>query len=462
MPKFTVRPALTSQRTYTFGDVLHREKDLVFLGRLAEAGQTVNVSFDVSGEFVVGMFGKRGSGKSYTLGSFIESLCTSEEVTDIGKCSRTRSIVLFDTLNIFWTTAQPLTEADRTSFDEEWRKLTAWGIKPASTDVSVWIPKGFASSASPSAYRQLSLPPSALSVEDWADLIETDLFSDRLGQLLFDIYNKVSVDGWICEGQSEQANPQFSIEDLLRCLKDDSEIQNYYNPETIRALSQRLKAVSGLTFFDSVQATTLRDLLVPGQLSVVLMNRLPDTLRSVLASVLMRRILSERAEASELNKQLKLNRKLSDQERGLIQKRLSELIPPTIVALDEAQNILPSERATKATETIIKYVREGRNHGLSFVFTTQQPSAIDGRILAQVDTIIGHKLTIAADVKRFADNLKSRNPDAVQLGGRELEFVDWLRSLGQGQAIVSNTEEDRNFVVDIRARICPHGGQGAV
>jgi DNA helicase HerA-like ATPase len=176
----------------------------------------------------------------------------------------------------------------------------------------------------------------------------------------------------------------------------------------------------------------------------------------------MRRILAERAEASELAKQLKLNRRLSAEERTSMQRRIDVLIPPTVVALDEAQNVLPSERATKATQTIIKYVREGRNHGLSFVFTTQQPSAIDARILAQVDTIIGHKLTIAADVRRFEDNQKSRIPDSVQLTGRALDFGDWLRSLDPGQAIISNTEEDRNFVVDIRPRICPHGGQGAI
>jgi DNA helicase HerA-like ATPase len=248
---------------------------------------------------------------------------------------------------------------------------------------------------------------------------------------------------------------------LLACLRGDTEIQGTYSAETVRALTQRLKSVSALTFF-SGEPTHLSALIRPGRLSIILLNRLPDTLRSVLTGVLMRRVLAERSEASELRKQLKFNRQLTQAERQAIEGRISELIPPAVVALDEAQNALPSERATKATETIIKYVREGRNHGLSFVFTTQQPSAIDARILAQVDTILGHKLTIGADVRRFEENLKSRLPDSVQLSGRELGFVDWLRSLGQGQTIVSNTEEDRCFVVDVRPRICPHGGQGAV
>jgi DNA helicase HerA-like ATPase len=410
---------------------------------------------------VVGIFGKRGSGKSYTLGSILESLCTAEFETTIGRCSRTRAVILFDTLNIFWTIGEPLKETDESSFSKEHAALKAWGITPIATDVAVFVPRGFSTTNTPSSYQQLSMPPNALAVEDWADLLETDLFSDRTGQLLFDVYTKVTQDGWVAAQGPHEPKSNFFIQDFLDCLRQDLEIQDYYASETIRALSQRLKAVGNLTFFSN-EEFSMHSLARPGQLSVILLNRVPETLRSLLVSVLMRRILAERSEASELGKLLKFSRTLSHEEKTRIQGRIDDLIPPTIVALDEAQNVLPSEHATKATNTIIKYVREGRNHGLSFIFTTQQPSAIDVRILAQIDTIIGHKLTIAADVKRFEDNLKSQHPDLVKLGGRELNFSSWLRTLSQGQAIVSNTEESRHFVVDVRPRISPHGGQGSV
>ncbi len=461
MPRFSVKPPLTASRRYSFGDPLERCADVVWLGRLAETGQAVNVDFDVSGEFVVGIFGKRGSGKSYCLGGLLESLCTQATETPIGRCSRRKAVLLLDTLNIFWTLEQPLDETTQNEFGEEWAKLKRWGLKPTPTDAVVFVPRGFHGETVPSHYKELTLSPNALAVDDWADLVETDLYSDRLGQLLFDLYGKVATDGWVSVTGSQPAKPNFQIEDLVECLRTDTDIGTHYSPETVRALAQRLRAVSGLRFLGG-EGTPLRSILQPGRVSVLLLNRLPDTLRSVLTSVLMRRILAERAEASELTKQLKLNRRISNEERTSMQRRIDTLIPPTVVALDEAQNVLPSERATKATQTIIKYVREGRNHGLSFVFTTQQPSAIDARILAQVDTIIGHKLTIAADVRRFEDNQKSRVPDSVQLTGRTLDFGDWLRSLEPGQAIISNTEEDRNFVIDIRPRICPHGGQGAI
>ena len=79
---------MATKKTLTFGDHMSRGVDLVRLGRLAEAGATVEVNFDASGEFVLGIIGKRGSGKSYSLGSILESLCTAEGETTIGRCSR--------------------------------------------------------------------------------------------------------------------------------------------------------------------------------------------------------------------------------------------------------------------------------------------------------------------------------------------------------------------------------------
>jgi DNA helicase HerA-like ATPase len=460
MARFSVRPSLTNKRQHTFGDSLTRGTDIVHIGRLAEAGPNVDVMFDSSGEFVLGIFGKRGSGKSYCLGSILEGLCTVDRETSLGRSSQTRAVLVFDTLNIFWTLEQSLRAEDEAQFGPELAKLRSWGIAPCATKATVFVPRGFSSATTPSSYSELTLSPSALSVDDWSDLLETDLHSERVGQLLFETYTKVADDGWRRAQGPVPAKPAFNVDDLLLCLREDIDIQALYAQETIRALSQRLQSIGHLSFFAG--ETPLRDLLKPGRASVVLMNRLPDTLRSVLTSVLMRRILAERAEASELQKQLRFNRTLTSEEKRLLEQRLTELIPPTIVAIDEAQNVLPSERATKATQTIVKYVREGRNHGLSFMFTTQQPSAIDNRILAQVDTIIGHKLTIGSDVRRFEDNQKSRNPDAVVLEGRNLDFSEWLRALSQGQAIVSNTEEDRNFAIDVRPRVCPHGGHGSL
>ena len=118
----------------------------------------------------------------------------------------------------------------------------------------------------------------------------------------------------------------------------------------------------------------------------------------------------------------------------------------------------PSDRRTSATDVIVKYVREGRNYGLSFVVATQQPTAIDPRILAQVDTLLVHKLTVQGDIDYIRKNIKSNLPEEVKYGNAILDFDQIIRSLDVGQALLSNTETDRASLWMFGPRISVHGG----
>jgi len=83
---------------------------------------------------------------------------------------------------------------------------------------------------------------------------------------------------------------------------------------------------------------------------------------------------------------------------------------------------------------IVKYVREGRNYGLSFVVATQQPAAIDPGILAQVDTLIVHKLTVQSDIDYVRKNIKSNLPEEVRYGNSRLDCMARRRAAGTGGA----------------------------
>jgi hypothetical protein len=206
------------------------------------------------------------------------------------------------------------------------------------------------------------------------------------------------------------------------------------------------------------QGTSLQELLKPGRMSVVVMNKMSDELRLIVVSALMRRLIASRVQASEADKHLKIIETLSLEQREALEEVRANAAPPTWVAIDEAQNILPSERKTSATNVIVKYVREGRNYGLSFVVATQQPTAIDPRILAQVDTLLVHKLTVQSDIDYIRRNIKSNLPEEVKHGNSTLGFDQLIRSLDVGQALVSNTEADRAFIMDVRPRVSAHGG----
>ena len=71
-----------------------------------------------------------------------------------------------------------------------------------------------------------------------------------------------------------------------------------------------------------------------------------------------------------------------------------------------------------------------------------------------------HKLTVQSDIEYIKKNLKSPLPDEIKIGNDIYTFDKLIRSLDIGQAILSNTESERTFIVDVRPRISVHGGFG--
>jgi len=268
---------------------------------------------------------------------------------------------------------------------------------------------------------------------------------------------KVTQEGWSDSQRRHQPESSYSLNDLIACVKTDRELQDSYHDETRRAIVQQLTTYNRNPLFAG-QGTALLDFLKPGKMSVMLINNLSDELRLIVVSALMRRLIASRVQASEAEKHLKIIEHLSHDEQQELERVVSTAAPSTWVAIDEAQNILPSERRTSATDVIVKYVREGRNYDLSFVVATQQPAAIDQRILAQVDTLLVHKLTVQGDIDYIRKNIKSNLPDEVKYGNVVLSFDELIRNLEIGQAVVSNTETDRALIMDVRPRISVHGG----
>jgi len=485
MKKFTVKPRLTHSRRILIGNQ-DEGKEHVFLGRLAEAGQLVRVDFDLSIPHVVAIFGKRGSGKSYTLGSFLEGLCTKERETTISTISKNRAALLFDTLGIFQWLDVPLSpNSPQKLLQEQALAQRGWDIQSEPLDVQIWAPRGTVSSAR--QHKEFTINCADFNASDWGYLFGIDILQDRMGQLLNDTYEKVVNEGWSDGSSTYPPKAKYAIEDLMECVQGDTELLANYHSETRRAVLQQLSVYwrnplfqpkrklptalkwllekgevseEELRVYESFEGTPLNSLLKPGQLSILLLHKMSDELRFVLIVSLIRKIMQASIETSEMEKNIRILPNLPDEERRQLEERVAQGIPPTWIVADEAQNFLPSERKTTATDILIRLVREGRNFGLSFMLTTQQPSAIDQRILAQVDTLIVHKLTVQGDIEYVRRNLKSALPEEVKYGNNTLSFDDLLRTLDVGQAIVSNTEADRTFIMDVRPRVSVHGGFG--
>ena len=458
MKKFTTRSRVFKSSPAEFGMHGNSTPSWVYLGRLAEAGPLTDVRFDTSMAHVIGLFGKRGSGKSYTLGTLLEGLCTRETSTTISENPRTQAILLFDTLGIFqWVNIALNEQSQKETIQQQFAARRGWTIKSEPLDVAIWIPKGSASDSTPATHKEFTIRCSDFAAEDWGYLLGLNIYQDRMGQLLNDAFIKVTLEGWHDGDKVHKATPTYSLSALIKCIQADRDLLTTYAAETRRALRQQLSTYERNPVF-SDDGTSLQDLLNPGRMSVIVMNKMSDELRLIVVAAFLRRLISSRIRASETEKHLKLLDSLSPDEQAKLKATLKEAVPPTWVAIDEAQNILPSERATTATEVIVKYVREGRNYGLSFVVATQQPTSIDPRILAQVDTLIAHKLTVQSDIDYVKRNMKSNMPDEVKYANMALSLDEILRGLDIGQALISNTETERAFLLDIRPRVSVHGG----
>jgi hypothetical protein len=447
------------------GDAGQRAKDKILLGRLIEAGPRRNLWLDISGEQVVAIFGKRGTGKSYTLGVLIEGLAAGAEGNQLANATTPRAGLVLDIMDIFWTSQIPLAESGSAEIAKQYQIMKARGFKAATLNVDIWIPAGFENEEiDPPSVKSLRIQASDLELDDWGALFDVDIFGEPRGMLIADAITHVSRDGYhTASGSHVKPKPTFGLNDILSCLSDDAEIDNNYGQETIRSIRQRMSTLAGLPLFMG-PGTALSELLVPFRVSVLMLARVPDNLKKVLVAVLLKRILRERRDTSFAQKRIDLDTRLSNDDRKQLQDLISGSVPRTWVLMDEAHVLAGTTEGSVARDALIKYAKEGRNYGLSLAVATQQPSALDTRLTSQAETLMVHQLTAPADAAVACQNMRSPIPDRIRIDGAEVSLEILLRRLGQGEMSFScgNAPSLRRMcVASTRPRVTAHGGYEA-
>lgn len=216
-----------------------------------------------------------------------------------------------------------------------------------------------------------------------------------------------------------------------------------------------------MPLFQSASGTPLTDLAQAGVLSILCLGRLTEDLRTVLTTVLVRKLKQDRMLASQIRRRLALSREPENVQKELKQE-LANHIPRTVLAIDEAQILMPAKRNSTARQALDSFVLEGRNYGLSLWLATQRPKgAISDAAASQIDTFIVHRLSVADDINAVCGLLQNAQPKIVRLAGRELTLPDLIRSLEVGQAIFSSASSDApRFVIgNVRPRNVAHGGE---
>ncbi len=415
----------------------HKDKAGLFIGRVNEEEKDgENILLDSLNPHVVFVCGARGSGKSYVLGVLAEELSMKNK--DVG-------IIVIDPIGVFWSMRFPNKELNEVS------RLSQWGLMPQGLDtIKVFIPDGIKSEVPKSTYDStFSIRPSLLTSEDWCLTFGMERFGPS-GLLLSKVLKKL-VHGFKADGKYIKAKKNFSLHDMIYCLEKDEELNSRergYKQDSIRALVSRFEAAKSWGIF-SEKGTPLGELSRANQLTILDTSFLEDDVTALVIGIIARRLLAAR--------KISTRKEAAKKFKKTIDELLEMDVPPTWLFIDEAHTLIPSGNVkTPATSALVEYVKQGRRPGCSLVFATQQPSAIDTRVLSQLDILISHKLVFDDDIKAIFKRIPSIVPP-------KYKKTAFIRTLSVGTALTADRREEttRAFVMNIRPRMSQHEGRDA-
>src|SRR5207249_2264007 len=94
---------------------------------------------------VIAVFGKRGQGKSFTLGVLLEALALEDGATEIASIEHDRAVLLIDPLNIFQWIDVPLTDQAAQHSNElaaQVSRAREWGLSGTPIKAQIFYPAG--------------------------------------------------------------------------------------------------------------------------------------------------------------------------------------------------------------------------------------------------------------------------------------------------------------------------------
>ena len=175
------------------------------VGKGEDAHLTTKVYIDLLRPHVVLCCGKRGSGKSYSIGVVLEELLSLEK-----KYAEKTAAVVFDPIGIYWSMKMPN--------QQQVELLKNWGLKPKGFNtVKIYVPSelktAYEEAGIPVDYT-ISISPKEFSPDDW-----TLAFNfDRTSEFAINLERAVN---------ALREEKDFDIDDIITRIKDDAQISQH-------------------------------------------------------------------------------------------------------------------------------------------------------------------------------------------------------------------------------------------
>lgn len=399
-------------------------KHYIKMGRTSSLSN--NVYIDVTKSHVVFVCGKRGGGKSYTLGVIAEGI--SDLPPEI---KQNVSIILLDTMGVYWTMKYP-NKQDRELLD-------SWNMTPKGLDVKIFTPVGyhakFKERGIPSDV-PFSIRPSELSGSDWNttfSINDTDAVGVLIDRAIYEIKEK---------------KQSYSIKDILKQIDEDKEA----DPIVKSAAKNRFFNADQWGLF-SEKGTSISNLAVPGQVTVLDLSCYATMsgswkIKNLVVGLISENLFVQRMTARKEEEFVELHKAMnpfSDESSS------KQDFPLVWLVIDEAHEFLPNEGKTLATDPLITILREGRQPGISLILASQQPGKIHSDVMTQSDTVLAHRITAKLDTDALGTLMQS-----YMRQGLVKELDDLPRE--KGAAIIFDDTNEKMYPIRIRPRFTWHGG----
>ncbi|MFT4310971.1 MAG: ATP-binding protein [Candidatus Woesearchaeota archaeon] len=406
-------------------------KGTVLLGKhYIKMGQTTslsnNIYLDVIRSHVVFICGKRGGGKSYTMGVIAEGLSDLEPAI-----AQNLSIILLDTMGIYWTMKYPN--------KKEELLLEEWKFRPHGLDIDIYTPFGFYNEYKkqgiPTDY-PFSVPTNQMSSDDWCKGFDVPLTSP-LGVFIQKSINHFKDD-------------LYDIDDIIAYMQQADRVEEHVRDAAMNYF-QNAKAWG---VFDK-EGTPIETLAKGGRVTVLDVScyaTIPNgwTIKSMVVGLVSQKLFNERMRQRKDEEFAQIHSSMHYFSES--QQKEKQEYPLVWLVIDEAHEFLPNQGSTLASDPLITILREGRQPGISLILATQQPGKIHTDVMTQSDTVIAHRITAKLDTEALGTLMQSYMRTGLT------EALDNLPRT-KGSAIIFDDNNEKMYPMRVRPRFTWHGGE---
>lgn len=400
-------------------------------GKYEEVGTTF---LDIVSPHCMLIVGKRGTGKSYTMGVIAEEFCNLAP-----EYQEKIATIIIDTMSVFHSLKTPNT------ISMETKRLKDFNLpqpKGFPDKVKIFMPqaairKFMAEGHHISFDHPLQLPLNEVEVFDWLKLFDISP-TEPAGVMLIRVISELLATG-----------KRFDFTDIY------SMINNMRGKEEVKeSVVSLFKLVEKTELFHKV-GTPYGALVRGGQVSVLDVSYLSFIgafdLRSLVVALVGRRLLKERTLYTTLEMQA---------DAGLVDVgiagKITKAHPLVYMLIDEAHLFLPSSGKTFASDPLIDWIKVGRHPGLSLIFATQEPSALHESAIRQSDVIIAHNVTASADVEALG-----KAKQTFMSPGQDIQKIVSTMEPKRGLAVIFDDKTRKIEMCRIRPRLSLHTGLDA-